>query len=480
MIAAVAGCNAPYGPDEFRTSGCVRCHTVKIDAAHDIGCVSCHQGNPGGKSPEAAHTGMTVHPASPTNMEKICGRCHMEYVRTARTSGHFTLNREIGGVWRTFFPASEIPVPTLLKKEEYPRSLQGLVADMLVKRCLRCHVWYEGDDYSGTRRGTGCAACHLQTASGGNPLDHKFRKGVSDERCLSCHYGNFVGWDYYGRFEKDFPAEFRAPLKNGRHIPRPYGVEWLDMTPDVHRRRGMTCTACHTEAPCRVRGSMPTCISCHEPDSLSGENPGHSAEDAGLVACTVCHALWAPADTGRSLTRLDTPDYGEWLPLSVQNSSEVEMACREESQYPFGSWGTAYMLDKIDGTMRPGMWFEGFIARRFWPVIIGETRDGRLVNVRPLLDISISYLDGNDDIMADNVKPAGDGTTCMDNDQCVERIAAEILPDNIWISFLDPEILKKPGLWLSFTPHTVGHADVFRSAKVSRWLKRRLMTRHDN
>ena len=471
----LSGCDAPYGPDQFKVSGCRQCHPVTIDPAHDLGCCTCHSGNPAGRDMSHAHQGLVAHPAAPGNMARVCGKCHRGSVEKAAVSTHFTLNSEIGHVWRAFFPDSrKIPLPQDLRVEEYPWSLQGLVADMLRKRCLRCHVWYEGDSYGQTRRGQGCAACHLDIASGNVPLDHSFRRTVSDRRCLSCHYGNFTGWDCYGRFEKDFPADFRAPLKNGHHIPRPYGVEWLDMTPDVHRQQGMECVACHPGGPCETPGSRPvrTCLGCHAVDTLSAGSPGHSAQAVKLVECTVCHALWAPVDIGRSLMRLDSPDYEEWLRLSVQGSSEVEEICRDEAMRTFDSWGQASMQDKIDGTVRPGMWFEGFAARRFWPVIIAETEDGRLVNARPLLDLSVSYLNSDDMIMADNIRPQGRGPACMDKEPCISRIATEFLPGKTFISFLEPELLERPGLWLAFTPHTVGPADVFRTMQVARWLEK--------
>jgi len=480
FAAAAAGlflsaCNAPYGPDEFKVSGCRRCHAVSIDKAHDFDCCTCHWGKADGRDMAQAHEGLVARPAAPDSMADVCGKCHESHVSNAAVSSHFTLRHEIGFVWKAFFPDSEkVPLPGALRMEEYPWSLQGLVADMLRKRCLRCHVWYGGDSYRGIRRGEGCAACHMDMGSGAVPLDHRFRRTVADRRCLSCHYGNFTGWDYYGRFEKDFPSDFRAPLKQGRHITRPYGVEWLDMKPDVHRRKGMLCADCHRHGPCQEQETQKetTCLSCHSVVSLPAFTPGHSAEGIRLVSCTVCHAVWAPLDTGRSLMRLDTPDYEEWLRLSVQGSSEVEELCRDESMRAFESWGPAFTTDKINGRSMPGMWLEGFTARRFWPVIIAETADGRLINVRPLLDLSLSYLDGKDMIMADNIGPQAEIPVCRDGKGCIRRVASEFLPGTSFISLLEPELLEKPGLWLEFTPHTVGSADAFRTQKVAQWLER--------
>ncbi len=470
----LSGCDAPYGPDEFKTRGCRRCHVVSIDKTHDIGCVKCHHGDPDARDVATAHAGLVKSPADPVHMAETCGRCHARRVQNAAASSHFTLKDEIGEVWRAFFPKSTSPpLPQDLRKEEYPWSLQGLVADMLRKRCLRCHVWYGGDDYSGTRRGKGCAACHLKSASLQVPLDHRFRRQVDDSACLSCHYGNFVGWDYYGRFEKDYPADFRAPLIRGLHEPRPYGVEWLDMTPDVHRQKGMTCRSCHSQAPCDepADSKRPACLSCHPAGSLPASSPGHSLDGIRLVSCTVCHAVWAPVETGRYLMRVDSPDYDQWLPLSVQGSSEVEQVCRDEVTLPFDTWQEPLVQDKIDGSLMPGMWFEGFVARRFWPVVIAETTDHRLVNVRPLLDLSISYVNSQDMVMADNIRPETGQGQCPDGRECIQRICPEFLPGKSFIAFLEPGLFHRPWLWLAYTPHTVGHADMFRTSVVAQWLK---------
>ena len=33
----------------------------------------------------------------------------------------------------------------------------------------------------------------------------------TDKQCLSCHYGNYVGGDYYGRYEHDFTGNTAPP-----------------------------------------------------------------------------------------------------------------------------------------------------------------------------------------------------------------------------------------------------------------------------
>ena len=436
---------SPEPPSPLAKTGCNICHKVTIDPAHDIGCTKCHKGDEKAKTLKAAHKGLIPRPAHPDHMAEACGGCHPKEVARAAASRHFTLKDEIGGVWGAFFPDEPAPSVKDLPIEEPPRTEKGIVANALRRRCLLCHVYYEGDDYSGVRRGTGCAACHLPIKAGTcikGRIDHRFNLAVKDKNCLACHYGNFVGWDYYGRFEKDYEEGYRAPLVKGRHIPRPYGIEWHEMTPDIHKKYGMTCTDCHAKGPCQRKNGgqeRPSCLGCHDTKAGAGEarqmdpqTPGHRDSDLGRVSCEACHAVWGFYDEGRSLVLQDNPIFDDWTYLSVQGSSEVEDVV---SRYLAGALrGPVVMLDKINGKTRPGMWFQVFYERRWWPVMLGEDKNGRLRVMRPLLDISISYLNAQGNAVFDNLKP------------------------------------KTPPL-VPYTPHTTGAADTFRTIAVKQWLE---------
>ena len=436
---------SPEPSSPLAKTGCRVCHKVIIDTAHDIGCTKCHGGDERGRTLKTAHRGLIARPAHPDYMAKACGGCHAGEVASAAVSRHFTLKDEIGAVWGAFFPGDAAPSIKNLPIENPPRTERGIVADALRRRCLLCHVYYEGDNYAGTRRGTGCAACHLPIRSKGC-TDHRFKRAVEDENCLACHYGNFVGWDYYGRFEKDYEEDYRAPLVKGRHIPRPYGIEWHEMTPDIHEKYGMTCTSCHTKGPCQEyktekddSQAQPTCLGCHRTGGgveqarrMDPNIPGHRDNDLDRVSCGTCHALWSFDDKGRSLVLQDNPIFEDWSYLSVQGSSEVEDMV---SRYLAGDLSSpATMLDKINGEARPGLWFQVFSKRRWWPVILGEDKTGRLRVMRPLMDISISYLNAQGDAVFDNLKPK----------------ASSLVP---------------------YSPHNIGTADTLRSIFVKQWLE---------
>ncbi|NDY42820.1 hypothetical protein G3N55_08185 [Dissulfurirhabdus thermomarina] len=452
--ALLAGCDVPVLDSPLAARGCRRCHPVRIDPAHDLACTRCHGGDPSGRTRAAAHRGLVAEPAHPDRMAATCGGCHPAETAAAARDRHFTLAGEIGAVWGAFFPGDRPPALSALPVEEPPETARGLVADLLRRRCLRCHVYDRGDDYAGVRHGTGCAACHL-ARGGGGLASHRFTRRVPDERCLACHYANFVGWDYYGRFEKDYEEDYRAPLSRGEPLPRPYGVEWHEMTPDVHRRAGLACTDCHPAGPCSDRRRARGCLDCHLGGGQRGGAPGldaarvgHRPADRARVDCAVCHAVWSVRDRGRALTRQDAPDYDFWWYLRVQGSSEVERIVTGNVEFRPPYRPPSLMRDKVSGRSRPGVWFEGFFDRRWTPVPVGPDGRGRLRVLRPVLDLSVSYLDADGLVPFDNLRPAG-----LETPAPVE--CREVSP------------ACRP-----YTPHTIGRADALRTLRVERWLRR--------
>ncbi|MEF3168506.1 MAG: cytochrome c3 family protein [Deltaproteobacteria bacterium] len=444
VFCCLSGCAVdPSGP-AFDRKGCRACHPVILDPAHDIGCVNCHSGRPEAQEKAVAHEGLVPRPAHPSSMDAVCGRCHAAETARAKTSPHFTMSGMISAVWRAFFPGETMDLSRLPSDAPHS-SPEALVGDLLRRRCLLCHIAVSGDGYSGTQRGTGCAACHTVLAK--DPRDHRFRKGVPDDRCLACHYGNFVGWDYYGRFEKDFEEDFRAPLVRGDLPDRPYGVEWHEMTPDVHRTAGLSCSNCHPGGPCTDERAV-SCLECHEGSTQRVSHPGplldlsrvgHRQEDREHVDCAVCHAVWSFQDRGRSLVRQDDPFWGEWVYLAVQGSREVELAVEKAVRCKDPS-AAGYMLDRLTGEARPGIWFQLFEERRSWPVPFAEDLQGRLRVTRPLLDLHLSYIDADGRAIFDGLSPAPDARS------------------------------------IPYTPHTVGKADHFRTLAVAK----RLMGRSEN
>ena len=417
--------------DAPRQKGCTACHPeVVLAAPHDLACVECHRGNSAGELQETAHQGLIARPAHPAHMLDTCGTCHGEIVRESAASLHFTLRNEVNLV-RGHFGASE-PLSSLteIPVASAPTTPLELADDMLRRRCLRCHVYTPGDDYPLTRRGTGCAACHLAFAEG-KLLSHQLL-APTDQQCLGCHYGNVVGADYYGRYEHDYHREYRTPYITREPSIRPYGVEYHDLIPDIHQQRGLVCIDCHRGSHLMSGKQNPlTCDTCHRtPQSANGPLPDNVIRDNGAlvltsakdgkkhvipplthpaheqygrqVACQVCHAQWGFNDSTTHLLRSQTDDFLSWEQLTVQGSSEIEQLL--EHNLNSGNEELAPMMrDSITGEARPGIWYQGFTQRRWEDLLIRRDSDGVIKVFRPVLDLRLSAVDSEENVLLDSV-----------------------------------------------------------------------------
>lgn len=420
---------------------CQDCHQVERDKAHDLACIRCHAGKSPALGKKEAHRGLVFHPASPQNMERACGPCHRREVEVLKSSLHYTLAGEVNLV-REAFGLSPVTQATDLPQPSKIRTLDDLVSDLLRRRCLRCHLFYSGDDYAETKRGLGCAACHLVFA-GGKMQSHRFVKAPPDGNCLHCHYGNHVGWDYYGLFEHDYPYQFRSPLLEGYPPPRPWGVDFHQLARDVHLKHGMSCLACHKKEGVMGDGHRYTreaeavkvrCEDCHQ--VAAPKRPFHHPKVLARARCSACHALWSYQDKGWYLMLQEAPDWDDWTEYLVQGPSEIEEAL---ISYLKTGQARAVMRDKFTGKQRPGVWFLGFGWRRFEEVPLGFDKKGRVAVLRPILGLHLSYVTAEDEVPFDDYVPQ------------VLRKA--------------PEKAYRP-----YAPHTIGQADTFRSMKVLKML----------
>jgi hypothetical protein len=434
LLAMAAGCRQEKAAPTTvaQAKQCTGCHGYTLDPNHDFGCTACHGGVEPATSPEAAHAGLIAEPAHPERMATTCGRCHGELTKHAAQSPHFTLANEVNSVRRAFGATKPLANLTEVPVHETIASPLDLADDLLRRRCLRCHIGSKGDGYSETTRATGCAACHLDY-QGGKLVSHQFRKQPADQSCLHCHYGNFAGADYHGRFEHDFGAEFRTPYTADGGSERPYGVEYHPLSPDVHARAGMTCIDCHSGRelmglPAGGTGTAfarITCETCHVAQGSLPPGLDLKRSAAGLilttkaegkellvprlahpahrtygtrVACAVCHAQWSFNDEETHLLRTDSANLAPWSLLPVQGSLEVENRFSSESSEP------PTMRDALTGKPAPGIWLKGYRQRRWETILIGRDSSGRLVVMRPILNLSLSHIDSNDQLRFDAVK----------------------------------------------------------------------------
>lgn len=448
-----------------RTFGkCVTCHEqLHPGSSHEFECSTCHGGDSTQDKPELAHKQLIPDPAHPDHMKNSCGQCHEREYQGVAQSPHLTLQNKVNLIRKTYGATEDLTSLTEIPIHEYPENKLELVDDMLRRRCLSCHLYYPGEDYPATVHGTGCAACHLQYKEK-ELTDHKFLAQPTDEQCLSCHYGNYVGADYYGRYEHDLNVEYRTPYYTNQDS-RPYGVEYHQLVPDIHQQKGMECIDCHSGAELMKLGSNQpvTCASCHDgskleyllPHGVTSENgtftytskrsgnrhplpimthPAHKLNDR--VQCQVCHAQWTFNDSTTHLLRSDLDDYDDWDRLTVQGSAELEQLLEHNLDYDNEELPPA-MTDKITGDILPGIWYKGYFTRRWEEILTGIDDSNRLVVMRPILNYSLSWIDEDETIRYD--------------------------------SFTTP---APHGGMRPYTPHTTGPAGIFYEQRIRDLLSR--------
>jgi hypothetical protein len=376
---------------------------------------------------------MLSAPAAPGNMETICGKCHKEQVENCAQSLHFTLKNAVNTVRDHFALTPSLTDLRQIPESASPLTKDGLINDMLRRQCLRCHVYTTGDSYPYVQRGTGCAACHLQFTAG-KLQNHSFGK-PTERQCLSCHYGNHVGSDFVGKYEHDFNWEYRTPYTTNSSYMRPYGVELHNLVPDIHSRKGLTCLDCHNGRQLAGKENNVLCTSCHSADGISslptnvskrnGEfiltsvkdkkshqipqltHPAHT-KYKGKVACQVCHAQWAFNDRPTHLMLSYLEDADPWERLTVQSSSTAEIFL-EHNLNSDDEELSPLMPDSINGRQKPGIWFMGFTQRRWEDILIDKDSDGVIKVFRPLLDLRLSAISEDEEVLFDNLQGKGNG-----------------------------------------------------------------------
>ena len=454
-------CEKERTPPSARILGCTDCHEVELDSNHRLSCTSCHHGRDGAEDQESAHFQLIARPAHPDSMQSACGSCHPEQVACAAKSGHFSLPASTNGFRKSFGAAESLNDFREVPVHESPRDILELADDLLRRRCFRCHPYTAGDDYPAVRRGVGCGACHLSFADG-RLLSHDFQK-PQDRQCLSCHYGNYVGFDYHGRFEHDYNDEYRTPYTTREEHFRPYGVEYHQLTPDIHQQQGLICRDCHSGQELMGQSpDRPSCAACHArpflekalPPRVTEEGDGyiftasdgrsrplpllrHPAhfENTEKIACQACHAQWTFNDLGKHFLRSDDEDVDWWALLATQGSSEVENfiehnADFEKTELP------ATMTDKLTGVARPGAWYKGYTMRRWEEPVLGRDAEGTITTLRPLLDYWLSWVDSDGEIRFNSISAS-----------------------------------DSRGGWRPYVPHTTGPAGVFYRKRIDFFLE---------
>ena len=443
--------------------GCIGCHAMSLDQTHSFECTVCHNGVAATREKSIAHSDLIKRPAHPDNMLRTCGKCHQQQVEDTAHSLHFTLKNEVNLVRSAFGAEEKLSSLTEIPVSESPATLLDLADDLLRRRCLRCHPYFSGDRYPGIVRGTGCASCHLEFYEG-KLVSHSFLKTPGDRQCLQCHYGNWVGSDYYGRYEHDMNDEYRTPYTTRDDYFRPFGIEFHQLSPDIHQQKGLVCVDCHggKELMAAQKNAI-TCSDCHDRKRLLNRLPMEtisSSEDIYFltsagggkkhaipfmkhpahseytdVSCQVCHAQWAFNDLETNLLRSDIDEYDDFSRLTVQGSFEVENILKNNLDFNADEIPHS-MTDKISGEERPGLWYKGFVTRRWESVTIGRDDSGKLQVMRPLLDIRLSWIDEDEEVQFNGIQADAEDNGMR-----------------------------------AYTPHTTGKAGLFYRERIEQFLR---------
>jgi hypothetical protein len=428
LLIILSGCTG----DERKTVSllaCIDCHSIHTDTNHQQPCISCHKGNNQAQDRDDAHLGFVPSPAHPDHLVESCGSCHADITGRITDSLHFTLRNSTNLFRKAFGAENELASFLDTPKDNDPESVLELADDLLRRRCFRCHPYNSGDAYPAVSHGTGCASCHMAFTEG-KTESHSFQR-PGDAQCLACHYGNYVGFDYYGRFEHDFNYEYRTPFTTKNKYFRPYGLEYHQLKPDIHQIRGLLCIDCHKgEELMKKGGKKPSCEKCHSSKELQRSLPAEVENRQGLfilhgrdgkdhtiplmqhpahegqtenITCQACHAQWTFSDFGKHFLRSDTDDFTAWANLSVQGSFELETILDNNNDFDKPEL-PAQMTDKLTGEPEIGLWHKGLTMRRWESPILGRDDKGRITTMRPLLDYFLSWMDEEENVRFDSVQ----------------------------------------------------------------------------
>ena len=244
---------APEAVITAQNEDCVDCHRVKspgivgqweisTHAKTGIGCMECHQAEPGdidGYNHEGSFIATIVSPND-------CAECHQQETAEFQASHHAQAARILGSLDNVL---AEV-VEGFTEFDEQGNKVKESPA--AVSGCLQCHgsevkVLSEGKLDPATWPNTGigrlnpdgsrgsCSACHLR---------HNFSRAQAraPENCGRCHLG-----PDHPQFEVYMESKHGIAFVANRARFEPM-MEKKDWIPGEHFEQGPTCTTCHMSA----------------------------------------------------------------------------------------------------------------------------------------------------------------------------------------------------------------------------------------
>ncbi len=209
--------------------------------------------------------------------ELICSDCHGEDpALTPRPSALAVRANGCTGCHQGYDQIFDQAMTTRRAEKHYVEQTFGKVdPGFYANNCSSCHV-------------SDCLDCH-----GGD--GHKISTATQEE-CLACHKGYFVGREYLGLAPREDHPRYQRGAKH-------FGDKTLKMRPDLHAELGMECKDCHSmQSLIAGKKATKSCAGCHQPDLNVVEHsiPAHMEK----MECYACHSSWAPQAYGSFYLRL--------------------------------------------------------------------------------------------------------------------------------------------------------------------------------
>lgn len=262
----------------------------------NIGCASCHLGNPFTANKIQSHRGLILIPGNLANARLTCGSssCHrditdrVDSTLMSSMSGIVSVDRYVFG---------EQPSPSVLSDI---RNIGHSPADRHLRDlCAGCHLGNpktRPGPVTELSRGGGCNACHItydkQTAEAlktylnqpaGDKISPDFHPAitlqVTDDHCFGCHSRsgristNYEGW------HETMLSKGEMKGKTGLRLVQD-GRIFTKMADDIHHQKGLEC------------------IDCHNSRELMGDWKMHKHEEEQVTTrCEDCHLAGKPRVT---------------------------------------------------------------------------------------------------------------------------------------------------------------------------------------
>ena len=421
---------------------CLKCHKniTSLDKNHDFHCITCHNGNNKIENKEKAHKNIIKNPSDLKFASEKCGKCHKEDINNVKNSIMSTGNGIIN-ITRFLWNEQKSPLKkfsTVNTDDTKKIGNNKLVDNFLRKVCLRCHINTEGSKRFGEIRNSGCAACHVLYKNNGKH-NHKFTSKIPTAQCLHCHNFNRIGMDYVGYFEHDYSRTYRSPIYKNGWPPKIYGIYQHRLQEDIHFQKGMDCIDCHNKNEImgndksvnfKYEQTKIKCVTCHltkkyiitkisnKKLTISQFNPNSvSHQKHKNLECYTCHSAWGFQDYGLNILREDYKGYFKWKFLKDTNIPDTQ----EILYKSLGNYGDISKLeagkknfsakleepittDYISNKKTLGVYYIGWIYRRWEEPVIGINQRGKISPVRPDYQFYVSWIDKNLNIKLDNKK----------------------------------------------------------------------------